>query len=125
MIGSFLIYGRVPLRGWTPAPFVPMPGEDASRSPLFFEAYLFAGFRRCTPGPPPFSSMNSRRCIKRAPGPPSFSSINSTPAFSRALRMADAVGSVIAVRLSNEEQATGLPLKDADRRLIRLPQHLV
>jgi len=36
-------------------------------------------------------------CFRRAPGPPPFSSINSTPAFSRALRMADALANVIAV----------------------------
>jgi hypothetical protein len=38
-----------------------------------------------------------RRCFRRAPGPPLFSSIKSTPAFLRALQMADALANVIAV----------------------------
>src|SRR5260370_21020590 len=36
-------------------------------------------------------------CFRRAPTPPPFSSINSTPAFSSALRIADALARVIAV----------------------------
>ena len=43
------------------------------------------------------ADLSDRRCFRRAPGPAPFSSINSTPAFSRALRMAGALASVIAV----------------------------
>ena len=43
------------------------------------------------------TDLSDRRCFRRAPGPAPFSSINSTPAFSRALRMADALANVIAV----------------------------
>jgi len=58
------------------------------------QRFSFAGFRRRTPGPPPFSP---RTRLRRAPSPPPFSSINSTPAFSRARRMADALANVIVV----------------------------
>ena len=48
------------------------------------------------------ADLSDRRCFRRAPGPAPFSSINSTPAFSRALRMADAFANVIAVFSSTE-----------------------
>jgi hypothetical protein len=63
----------------------------------YFRSFCPARLRKRAPGPPPFSSMDSRRFFRRAPRPPPFSSINSTPAFSRALRMAVALATVIAV----------------------------
>jgi hypothetical protein len=44
-----------------------------------------------------FKFPSGSRCFKRAPGPPPFSSSSSTPAVSKALRMAAALASVMAV----------------------------
>ena len=72
--------------------------KPATRRILHFRDFSFADFRTRTPGPPPFSSMNSmsaaafslrrragshRSCFggfrRRTPGPPPFSSMNSMP----------------------------------------------
>jgi len=62
--------------------------------------FCFGGFRRRTPGPPPFSSMNPTaalylerlvRFASRRPTPPPFSGMNLTPALSSAWTIASIV----------------------------------
>src|SRR5262245_1873395 len=63
-----------------------------------------------------FGGLGRRRCRKRTPGPPPFSSMNSTPAASKARRTAKSLAAVIEVSSSVNSARRMVATLRSDRR---------